>query len=190
MITPKSCIGFCLNTRKRFFLEVSFWNQQKEHRFFWKIVVRILETALRFGVGLVFMWEPLEILNVFNSITLKQILWKTKTFFKKLEYLFLVENTKIENTTFRNTTTLPEANVKTNRMGSTKLTYHKEQSFVSNHFPFSKILFLFRNLVFRLDLMYQPPKRPYSYFSKALEFYFRVFFSLRVSLKSIWIRLK
>ena len=87
------------------------------------------------------MWEPLEILNVFNSITLKQILWKTKTFFKKLEYLFLVENTKIENTTFRNTTTLPEANVKTNRMGSTKLTHHKERSFASNYFIFTKSFF-------------------------------------------------
>ena len=108
-----------------------------------------------------------------------------QTLFKKLEYRFLVESTKIDNITFPYKTARSEANVKTNRMGSTKLTYHKEQSFVSNHFPFSKILFLFRNLVFRLDLMYQPPKRPYSYFSKALEFYFRVFFSLRVSLKSI-----
>ena len=74
-------------------------------------------------------------------------------------------------------------------MGITKLTYHKERSFASNHFPFSKILFQFRNLVYRVDLMYQPPKCPYSYFSKALEFYFRVFFALWVSLKSIWINL-
>ena len=78
--------------------------------------------------------------------------------------------------TFPYKTALSEANVKTNRMGSTKWTYHKEQSFASNHFPFSKILFQFRNLVYRVDLMYQPPKCPYSYFSKALEFYFRVFF--------------
>ena len=70
-------------------------------------------------------------------------------------------------------------------MGSTKLTHHKEQSFASNHFPFSKILFQFRNLVYRVDLMYQPPKCPYSYFSKALEFYFRVFFSLWAYLKVV-----
>ena len=87
------------------------------------------------------MWEPLETLNVFNSIALKEILWKTKTFFKKLEYYFLVENTKIENTTFRNTTALPEANVKTNRTGSTKLTHHKERSFASNYFIFTKSFF-------------------------------------------------
>ena len=49
---------------------------------------------------------------------------------------------------------------------------------VTEYFPFSKILFQFRNLVYRVDLMYQPSKCPYSYFSKALEFYFRVFFSL------------
>ena len=101
---------------------------------------------------------------------------KNANTFKKLEYSFLVESTKIDNITFPYKTALSEANVKTNGMGSTKLTYHKERSFASNHFPFSKILFQFRNLVYRVDLMYQPPKCPYSYFSKALGFYFRVFF--------------
>ena len=99
-----------------------------------------------------------------------------QTLFKKLEYHFLVESTKIDNITFPYKTALSEANVKTNRMGSTKWTYHKEQSFVSNHFPFLEILFQFRNLIYRVDLMYQPPKFPYSFFSKALEFYFSVFF--------------
>ena len=58
----------------------------------------------------------MNVLNVFNTLTLIQIFWKTKTFFKKLEYRFLVETTKIENTSFPFKTTLPEANVKTNRM--------------------------------------------------------------------------
>ena len=49
---------------------------------------------------------------------------------------------------------------------------------VTKYFAFLKILFQFRNLAYRVDLMYQPSKCPYSYFSKALEFYFRVFFSL------------
>ena len=75
-----------------------------------------------------------------------------QTLFKKLEHRFLVESTKIDNITFPYKTALSEANVKTNRMGSTKLTYHKERSFASNHFPFSKILFQFRNLVYRVDL--------------------------------------
>ena len=37
-----------------------------------------------------------------------------------MEYRFLVESIKIENAIFPNKTVLSEANVKTNRMGSTK----------------------------------------------------------------------
>ena len=51
-----------------------------------------------------------------------------QTLFKKLEYRFLVESTKIDNITFPYKTALSEASGKTNRMGSTKWTYHKEQS--------------------------------------------------------------
>ena len=79
----------------------------------------------------------MEILNVFNTLTLIQTFWKTKTFFKKLEYHFLVETTKIENTSFPFKTALSEANAKTNRMATTKWTYHKVWSFASNHFIFS-----------------------------------------------------
>ena len=64
-----------------------------------------------------------------------------QTLFRKLEYRFLVESTKIDNKTFPDKTALSEANVKTNRMRSTKLTYHKEQSFAHNHFPFLKFCF-------------------------------------------------
>ena len=51
---------------------------------------------------------------------------------QKLEYLLLVEATKIENTSFPFKTALSEANVKTCRMATTKRTYHKEWSFASN----------------------------------------------------------
>ena len=43
-----------------------------------------------------------------------------------MEYRFLVETTKIENTSFPFKTALSEANVKRNRMVTTKWTYHKE----------------------------------------------------------------
>ena len=43
------------------------------------------------------MWQSLEILNVFNTLNLKQIFCKTQAHLKKLEYHFLVESTKIEN---------------------------------------------------------------------------------------------
>ena len=71
------------------------------------------------------------------SILLKQIFWKTKDFFKKLEYRFVVENTKIENASFPyKQTAISKASVKTNRMVSTKWTYHQEQRFASNYFIF------------------------------------------------------
>ena len=57
------------------------------------------------------MWQSLEISNVFNTLTLKQISWKTETFFKKLEYHFINESTKIEAKTFPYKTDLLEANV-------------------------------------------------------------------------------
>ena len=73
--------------------------------------------------------------------------------FKKLEYFFLVESIKIENASFPYKATIPEADVKRNRMSSTRWTYHKERSFASNYFIFFKILFQFKNLLQRVDLM-------------------------------------
>ena len=70
-----------------------------------------------------------------------------KTFFKKLEYLSLVESTKIENASFRYKTAISKVNVKINRMMSTKWTYRKERSFASHYFLFLKILFQFKNLL-------------------------------------------
>ena len=93
------------------------------------------------------MWQSVEILNVFDTLSLKQIFWRTKTFFKKPEHYFLVESTKIKNASFSYKTSISEANVKTNRMMSTKWTYHEEQSFASNYFIFLKILFQFKNLL-------------------------------------------
>ena len=77
----------------------------------------------------------MKVSNVFNTLTLKQIFRKTKAFFTKLEYRFLVETTEIE-ITFPFKTALSETNTKTNRMITTKWTYHKEWSFPSNYFIF------------------------------------------------------
>ena len=70
-----------------------------------------------------------------------------KTFLKKLEYAFLVESTKIGNASFPYKATISETNVKTNRMVTTKWTYHKEWSSASNYFVFVKILFQIKNLL-------------------------------------------
>ena len=77
----------------------------------------------------------------FHTLTLKQIFWKTKTFFKKLKYCFLVESTKIENASFPYKSAISKANDKTNKVVATKWTYHKERSFASNCFIFWKFYF-------------------------------------------------
>ena len=89
----------------------------------------------------------MEILNVFNTLILKQVFWEAKDFFKKLEYRFLVEGTEIESASISNKTAISEANAKTNIMVSTKWTYQQERSFASNYFIFSTILFQFKTLL-------------------------------------------
>ena len=96
----------------------------------------IFKIALRLRDRYVFMRQSVKVLNAFNTFTLIQIFWKTKTFFKKLEYRLLVEITKIENTSFSFKTSQSEAKCKTNRRATTKCTYHKEWSFASNYFIF------------------------------------------------------
>ena len=71
-----------------------------------------------------------------SNVTLEQIFRKTKTFFKNLEYRFLVETTKFDNRPFPFKTALSEANVKTNILETTKWTSYEEWSFASNHFIF------------------------------------------------------
>ena len=93
------------------------------------------------------MWQSMEILTDFNTLTLKQVFWKTKIFFKKLECRFSVESTKIDNASFPYKTDISEANVMKNRMVSTKWTYYKKRSFPSNFFIFLKTLFQFKDLL-------------------------------------------
>ena len=61
---------------------------------------------------------------------------KTKTLFEKLEYRYLVEilSTKIESKSFLYKTASSKANVKANRMLSTKCTYRKGVFPVTNFF--------------------------------------------------------
>ena len=76
-------------------------------------------------------------LKVFNTLPLKWIFWKTKTFFKKMEYQFLVESTKIENALVIYKTANSETGAKWN--------YHKEQRFCQP--LFLKILLQYKNLL-------------------------------------------
>ena len=86
----------------------------------------------------VFMWQSLEIMNVFSNLILKQVFWRTKKNLK-LEYYFLVERTTNESATFPFKTAPSKGNVKTNWIRSKKWTYHKERSFANNYFIFWKL---------------------------------------------------
>ena len=70
----------------------------------------------------------ISILQLWNKFSVKRK--------PKQEYHFLVESTKIENATFPSKTALSETNVKTNRIWSTKLTYHNKQICSSNYIFF------------------------------------------------------
>ena len=150
----------------------------------------------------VFMWQSLEILNIFNTLTLKQIFWKTQIPFTKPEEHFLVESTEIDNATIPYKTALSEANVKTNRMGSRKWNITKNRVvlpviFFSEDFStsfffstsnfFLKILFKFRTLYKKLFLVYQLPKCSCSYFSKTFGFYLRVLFPCESLRKKVFV---
>ena len=70
-----------------------------------------------------------------------------KNVFKDLKDYFLIESRKIENAAFPYKTALSEANVETNRMGSTKGTITKNGvNDGSNYFNFLKLLFQYKNL--------------------------------------------
>ena len=87
-----------------------------------------------------FLGQSVEILSVFNTLTLKQVFLKIFLFFRRA----YVESTQTENAIFPYKTDLSETNVKKNGMVSTKWTYRKERSFASNYFIFLKIGFRVR----------------------------------------------
>ena len=143
----KTWVGFCLNTGKRFFLRGFTLKPIESAQVLLKIGTRDFQNSHLLERSACFMRQSVKILNVFDTVTLKQIFWKTKTVFKKLEYCSLVESNKIENASFPYKTDISEVNVKTNRMVTIKWTYQKERSFASNYFSFLKILFQFKNLL-------------------------------------------
>ena len=92
----------------------------------------------------------------FQCFNFKTNLGKNKTAFSKnWSYHFLVGSTRMESTLFPYGTVTSEADVKTNRMRSTKWNYHTERSVSSNYSILLKNLFQFKNFLKRVDLMYQ-----------------------------------
>ena len=106
-------------------------------------------------------------------------------FFKKLENSFVVESTTIESVTYPYKTALSEANVKTNRMGSTKWTYLKECSFARTYFFFFKFHFSIRTCYKELIWSIPTTQMPIFILSECSRVFFEGAFSLWVSLKLI-----
>ena len=160
----KICVCFCLNTRKRFFLGV----------------IGSREIALRLRDRHVFLWLSVKILNVFNTLSLQQIFWKTKTFIKKLKYCFLVECTKIENAPFPYKTAISKPNVKTNRVVGTKWTYHREWSFASTYLFYWKFCFSLRTSYIELIWCTNYPNVNIHNFWKCWSFIWRCLFPVTI----------
>ena len=83
------------------------------------MVVGISKIALHSRYQRVFILQSLKILNVFNTLT------KNGTLFERLEHLFFVKSSKIENATFPYKTVPSETNVRTNRMTIKHWTFRK-----------------------------------------------------------------
>ena len=76
----------------------------------------------------------LEILNVFNTLTFKQV------FFKKPGYCSSVESAKTENASYRYKLSWQKLLFIQIEWKVKQMNYHKERSFASNYFIFKKIL--------------------------------------------------
>ena len=143
-----------------------------------KMVAGIFIIALRLRDRHVLMWQSQEILNIFDTLTLKQVLWRIKTIFKNLVYRCLVESSVIESVTFSYKTVLLK--VKTNWMVSTKSTYHKERSFAT-------ILFFWNfNLNIRTSFDTNDSNIHINIFCKRLSFIWGCVFSVSI-LKLQWL---
>ena len=107
-----------------------------------------------------------------------------KHYFEKTSsvYIFLLTlwSTKIKNASYPYKTAISEANVKTNRMACTKLTYHKERNFASNYFIFLKICFNLITSYKELTWCTNDPNVHIHTFCKRWSFILRCFFPVRI----------
>ena len=131
----KIWVSFCIN---KSFYRFYFKNNRKSIDFS-KKRTRGFQIGFLFERSTYFCVTVTGYFERFQYINFEKKVLKMKTFFKKLQYRFLAESTKIENSIFRFKTGLAEANVKKNEMECTKWTYCTEQSLASNCF-FLKIL--------------------------------------------------
>ena len=104
-------------------------------------MLRIFKIVLCSRDRYVFTWQSLKILRVFITLTFKQVFWKTKPCFRKLEYRFLLESTITENVTFPYKTVLSKTNAMTYRKRKYKIDLTKRTEF------FKELLYFFEHLI-------------------------------------------
>ena len=124
-------------------------------------------------------------MNVFNTLTLKQIFWKTKTLFKKLEYRFLVETLRLKMHHFE-----WWLNRIITRMMTTKWTYRKERSCTSSFSTasfFRKFCFSLRTSCKESIWCTSNPNVQNLTFCKRWSFIWRCFFPVCIIKSDEWI---
>ena len=129
------------------------------------------------------MWQSVEILNDFNTLTLKQIFWKRKIFFKQLEYRFLVESTKNETASFPYKTAISKANVKIERWEQNY--NHKERRFASNYFFVREFCFSLETSYKALIWRTKDPNSHIRTFWKQWGFIWWCFFPVSILMKAL-----
>ena len=90
--TAKLKLVFVLTFENAFSLSFHLKTNKKSISFSKKMVLGISKIDLRLRDRHVFMWESVKVSNLFSTITLKQLSWKTKTFFEKTEVPFFSWN--------------------------------------------------------------------------------------------------
>ena len=91
-----------------------------------------------------FMWQITRNFKRFQYFNFETNFLKTKNFFRKLEYCFLIEGTEIENPTFSYKTAPLKANFRTNRIGSTNELITKNRFLPVTNLIFWKFCFSWR----------------------------------------------
>ena len=125
-----------------------------------------------------------KILNVLNSLSWNRFSGKRKTFFKKLGYRFLIESTKIENSSFAYETAISEANVKINKMVLQNRPIAKNGVLPVTTLFFLKILFHFKKSYKELICCTNNPNTHICTFCKRWSFIWR-WLPLLVSLRNL-----
>ena len=114
------------------------------------------------------MWQSVEILNIFDTLTLKQLFWKTKTFFNNWSIIFWLKALRLETHFFHTKLPYQKPMLRQIEWWVQNGPVTKEQSFTSNYFIFLKNLFqLKKEPLIKSWFDVLMTRTPYSYFVSA-----------------------